>query len=110
MFKQNKLCDLLSIIIPGYITVHLRETKDGVQTVTVTENGRVVSKTVNGHPAALEDWGGGISAVEGSSRSKKTRSKWNYMFVHAYIHTCTVYTIVVHVDKCSTIICAVHIL
>ncbi|CAI8030218.1 DnaJ homolog subfamily B member 6-A [Geodia barretti] len=50
--------------------------QNGIETVTVLEDGVVVSKTVNGEPAAIEDGGAGIRhhAIQGS-RSKGKRRK-----------------------------------
>lgn len=55
-----------------------RTNQNGVETVEVIENGMMVSKTVNGQPAALENVSGGrASAIEGSGRSKGKRSEFD---------------------------------
>ena len=54
-------------IIYEYLSIY-RVRKDGVETVTVVEDGVVVSKTVNGQPAALE--GSREPGIEGPGRSK----------------------------------------
>ena len=48
-----------------------------METVEIIENGVMVSKTVNGQPAALEGASGmRASAIEGSGRSKGKRSEF----------------------------------
>lgn len=57
--------------------ISYRTNKDGVETVEVLENGVMVSKTVNGRPAALEDVSGGKpSAIEGTRKSKGRRCEF----------------------------------
>lgn len=48
-----------------------------METVEIIENGVMVSKTVNGQPAALEGASGmRASAIEGSGRSKGKKSEF----------------------------------
>lgn len=59
------------------VLVTYRTNQNGVETVEIIENGVMVSKTVNGEPAALEDVSGmKASAIEGSGRSKGKRSEF----------------------------------
>ena len=51
-----------------------------METVTVEENGVVVSKTVNGQPAALEggDMGSRPSTIEGPGRLKSSEKRCRF--------------------------------
>ena len=63
-----------------------RVKQNGVETVTVMEDGVVVSKTVNGKAAALED--GGSSAIEGSGHSKHRGKRSVFCSRGLLLYTC----------------------
>ena len=64
--------------------------KDGVETVTVEENGRLISKTVNGQPALEGDMGGQKSAIESGDKfkikGKRSRFILQTVCVHNGVH------------------------